>query len=519
MVLDQGHRRLLESGTLGGITLFKDNASSLGQLASLTEDILSSSFHPPVLTVDQEGGAVQRFDGILSPLPSPMALSALNDEELSREATRISAGQLKTLGFNLLLAPTLDLLTNPINPIICTRAFADNVEQVSKMGRIVADEIEKQGLAACTKHFPGHGSTDQDSHLELAIVSKSKSALESFDMAPFKNVPAAAMLIGHIWLPQLIEKSLPASLSSLVVSDILRGELGFEGLIVSDDMTMKAITRAYGLGEACVRAVEAGIDLLLVCGTLKESQEATAALARAIEDGRLTLNRLESSISRLDKLFSGRPEPKLVVAAQESSELPGFAKKIEKESQRSMQISGNAVAVLKGTMSDFDPQEETLILAPAHPRYTLNLVEPLRTLLPNTKISELRYPLDQEQQIENLEELSRGKQIIFLTFRSFIYRSQMSLLKVLTHQTSYSSQSNSGNSSNSSRLIHIACDTPYDIALLEKEIGAGKNNRFLSLCTFDPSDQAMVAVAHVLASQIVPLGKIPCRLPEMTASQ
>lgn len=507
--LDQTYRQALQNGTLGGITLFKENARDIEQLAKLTSDILNASYHPPVLTVDQEGGAVQRFDHVLSPLPSPMALAAGGDEQTARQITAISCSQLKALGFNLLLAPTLDLLNNPINPVICTRAFADKVDLVSTLGAVVIDEIQAQGLAACAKHFPGHGSTDQDSHLELAVVPKTKAQLDAYDLAPFRATikTVQAVLVGHIWLPELVKDSRPATLSKLVVTDILRGELGFDGLIVSDDMTMKAITRAYGLGEACVMALEAGIDLLLVCGSLAESQEAVEAIARAIETGRLSQERIEQSIARLDKLFALRPEPifcspdkqagpELEIAKSDREKLSKLQRKIDADTAVSTACSARCAAVLAGSDGPMMLPENILIVAPNHPRYKLPLAAQLSELT-GRAVDELRYDVNlTAEETDQIINKAQDRPILLLTFRAFINRGQGNLIKALAQ---------SGRP-----LIHVACDTPYDVNILLASLPDWPQSaEIISLASFDPSDQAMAGIAQVLTGAASASGKNP----------
>lgn len=489
LVLDAEHKQALQAGTLGGITLFKENARDLKQLANLTNDILNASFHAPVLTVDQEGGAVQRFDHVLSPLPSPMALAAGNDKEQTRAITEISCRQLKALGFNLLLAPTLDLLTNPLNPVIGTRAFSSDLELSARMGAQVISVIENSGLIACPKHFPGHGSTSQDSHLELAIVNKSRPQLVEYDLAPFaKNIASMrTILIGHIWLPQLEEKK-PATLSPLVVTEILRNELNFDGLAISDDMTMKAITRAYGLGEACVMAVEAGVDLILVCGTFAESLQAVQAIAAAMESGRLSDKRVSQAMARLNKLFQGKPES--LNPATEPQGLELLQKQIETDTLISTRFSATAPALLQGNLSQAD---NWLVLAPEHARYKLPLANYLSDHLPG--VQGLRYSMNlDETEIENLAGQCASRNVVLVTFRSFINSAQARLAEQIGN-----------NMDKEHQFIHVAADTPYDLLKMPASITA-------SLAAFDPSDQAMAGIAEIIAGKSKARGVCPVNL-------
>lgn len=496
LALDDEHKQALNKGILGGITLFKENAHDLKQLCTLTRDIIDACLHAPVLTVDQEGGAVQRFDHVLSPLPSPMALAAINDSDSTKKITEISCRQLKTLGFNLLLAPTLDLLTNPLNPVIATRAFSSETAMTSAMGRQVIDEIESSHLVACPKHFPGHGSTSQDSHLELAIVDKSLAELEAYDLEPFTaNINAMrSILIGHIWLPQLEKQQRPATLSPLVVSDILRQKLGFDGLAISDDMTMHAITKAYGLGEACVMAIEAGVDLILVCGTYSQSQEAVQAIAQAIDSGRISKERLDQCLSRLDKLFNQRPT---CLDPTSYEALAAFASAIQDDTATSTKFSTSSAALMKGRIDQLNLEGQKLaVVIPQHPRYDLPLAAKLAQ--ENIDVEEHRYKLNPDlEEITSLcAKLKAGKKmILYVTFRAFINSGQIDLGEKLAQ------------TNDNCLLLHIAADTPYDFLKMPEALTA-------SIATFDPSDQAMGGVARIIVGKNRAKGKCPVNLSQ-----
>lgn len=513
-VLDNEHKQALQDGTLGGITLFKDNATDLEQLAKLTGDIIEASRHIPVLTVDQEGGAVQRFDHVISALPSPMALAALDksesgDREIIEKITAISARQLKALGFNMLLAPTLDLQTNARNPIICTRAYGDEAESVAKIGSRVAAEIEARGLIAVGKHFPGHGSTAEDSHLQLACVDKSEAELLASDLVPFARLTEQlrAMLIGHIWLPQLVSTQCPATLSPVVIKNILQDKLNFDGLVVSDDMIMKAITEGMGLGEACVQAVLAGVDLLLVCGTFAQSMEAVNALAEAVGTGRLSRERLQQAAAKIDALMTAKPA---YIDATDEKAMADFASTIETDNALSSRTSAQAIAVLSGalneeTLAKIKAAKSITVIAPAHPRYPMALAADLRDFFADeTRILDIRYPVNltsdtiHESLAAIFEIANQSSELtIFLSYRSAINIGQKALADALVKRVTPDQM-----------FIHVATDSPYDITYLP---GVEK---FLSLATFDPSCQAISGLAAVLLGQEQALGRSPVAIAQ-----
>ncbi|MBX9939631.1 MAG: hypothetical protein K2Y32_10275 [Candidatus Obscuribacterales bacterium] len=486
---------MLKKGTAGGATLFKENCRDLEQLNKLCTNIIEASFHTPVLTVDQEGGAVQRFEDALSPFPSPMALWALGEEAI-RQAQAVAAGQLSKLGFNLLLAPTLDLQTNRLNPIIATRAFSDNVEAVTRAGRAALQAIEAQGLRACGKHFPGHGSTSEDSHLTLPSVDKDKETLFQTDFAPFINLKdeLSCILVGHIWFPQYDQEVKPSSLSNKLVSQVLQQQIGYKGLLVSDDMLMKGLTVNLGLSEACVQAIEAGLDLLLVLGTAEQLADAHKELVHAVKSGRISESRIQASVNKIAILFRrGSPLPQ--------QELASFSSKVRQDTESMLELSSRAIVHYKGEPMAPNQLIDSVVIAPAHKRYKLDLARELKRELKRdlaAGLSEYRYELSGDLEFAGLlEELTKTRRtVIFLSYRSFIkdHSKQIAMLENLKAA--------------GLPLIHIAIDSPYDL-LLTKDSATTS-----SYALMDPSDLAIKAMARVLTGQVQPQGSLPLSIGE-----
>ncbi len=500
--LPDEYKAALAAGTIGGITFFRENAENLSQLASLVGDVLDASLHIPILTVDQEGGAVQRFDRALTPLPSPMALSSANDEELLREVTGISAGQLRRLGLNCLLAPVLDVINNPISPIISTRAFGNSPERVTKYGRIVADTIAAQGLLPTGKHFPGHGACREDSHVALAVNKLSIEEIWKKDLHPFKAILDSLPIIlnGHIWVEEIDPTPLPASLSVRITQSILRGYLGFKGLIMTDDMIMKGITNSYGLGEACVMAVEAGADVLLVCGTIEETMTAHSAVVEAVKSGRISKDKLADSLARIKFCFPSRP--KSACPDREPKRFSKLEKMIEEGKVASYDASLRGIAALRGGVPDISGQKWT-VLCPEHPRYSLPFFDHLKAAFADsarsgkgaTELILKRYPLEPTfEDAVAISESLKGENVILLTFRSLIYEDQLRLGQMVADQ--------------SAEKIAVCTDTPVDFAGLPDWPNV--------LATHDPSDQAMRALAEIFLSRN-PVGISPLRFDPVPA--
>ena len=204
-------------------------------------------------------------------------------------------------------APVLDIHTNPANPIIGDRAFGNTAEVVSRMGSAMVRALHAAGVVACGKHFPGHGDTATDSHLELPLVEHPPDRLQAIEFAPFRAAIAdglATIMTAHVLVPSL-DADLPATLSRTIVTDVLKGQLGFDGLVISDDLGMNAVANTWPLGESMVMALQAGCDAVLLCNSTLEAQvEALEAVIHAVEQGTLPLARVDDALTRQHRVKS-----------------------------------------------------------------------------------------------------------------------------------------------------------------------------------------------------------------------
>jgi beta-N-acetylhexosaminidase len=291
---------------LAGVTLYGPNIEDDRQLAALTARLRAAT-PEPVIAIDEEGGDVTRISHQAgSDYPGNAALGAVDDVELTRSVYAALGADLAALGINLNLAPAVDVNTAAGNPVIGTRSFGADPDLVARHAAAAVTGLQSAGVAACAKHFPGHGSTTEDSHLELATVDVPLSVLRARDLPPFEAAIAAgvrAIMPGHLRVPELTG-DLPASLSRRAQTDVLRGELGFTGVIVSDGLEMQAVSERYGIPEAAVQAVIAGTDLL--CLGREQDQHSfltvKAALVAAVRSGRLPGDRLEEAAARVAEL-------------------------------------------------------------------------------------------------------------------------------------------------------------------------------------------------------------------------
>ncbi|PWT81620.1 MAG: beta-N-acetylhexosaminidase [Blastocatellia bacterium] len=295
-------KALVREFSLGGVILFARNIADPEQVAELCFEAAGLVPELPLwVSIDQEGGRVARLKAPFTEWPPMATLGRSGDLALAERFARALASELKAVGITLDYAPVLDVHTNPKNPVIGDRALSDKAEEVARLGSTIVRILQAEGIAACGKHFPGHGDTSTDSHLELPLVEHPIERLRQVEFVPFRaaiEADVATMMTAHVFLPALDEER-PATLSKRVVSELLRGELNYEGVILSDDLEMKAVAGQYAVPSAAVMAIEAGCDGVLVCGGDHEVQVATLeALIHAVELERLRISEIEDALSR-----------------------------------------------------------------------------------------------------------------------------------------------------------------------------------------------------------------------------
>ncbi len=287
---------------ISGVCLFHNNLESSEQVTALNAR-LSEATDTPLISLDEEGGDVTRIGQARgSDYPGNAALGAVDDTDLTRATLRAMGLQLSGLGFNLDLAPSVDVNVADDNPVIGTRSFGADAELVARHAAASVQGLQEAGVAACAKHFPGHGATSQDSHHTLPVVEADADLLRRRELLPFRaaiDAGVRSILTAHIELPGLGGEG-PATLNHAVLNDLLRDELGFTGVVVSDAMDMKGVSGRIGIPEASVLAVAAGCDLLCLGRFVYADQVAQVrrALVEAVGDGRLSGERLEEAAER-----------------------------------------------------------------------------------------------------------------------------------------------------------------------------------------------------------------------------
>lgn len=289
----------------GGFILFSRNCRDPSQICSLSRSLSRTAVkHLPFIAIDEEGGRVHRLPAPFSHFPAAALIGQTGNPDLACRLGRATAAELRLIGINLDFAPVLDVGSNAKNPIIGDRTFGSTPEKVIAMALAWGEGLRSGGVIPCGKHFPGHGHADKDSHLDLPVVGKSLAQLQALELKSFLHACRTrieTLMTAHVVFPALDER-LPATLSSQIVTGILRQQLGFEGVVFSDDLEMKAITQNFGNEEAAVLSVRAGIDVLLYCHDLSKALRVFDLLCREAGRDKQLRDRIDESCTRISKL-------------------------------------------------------------------------------------------------------------------------------------------------------------------------------------------------------------------------
>jgi beta-N-acetylhexosaminidase len=343
LAMDEYLGSLLAEYKPGGFVLFAENLHDTDQTVKLIQDIKDCSKIPPFISIDEEGGDVSRLG--MAPLigstvmPTAFEVGLTGDPNNAYEGAAVIARELSSLGFNMDFAPVADIFSNPENTVIGKRAYGTDPASVCPMVARAVEGFCDNNIIPVLKHFPGHGDTHADTHEGAAEVTHDMARLESYELLPFKagfDAGADAIMTAHILLPNVTSEPVPASLSKEIMTGILRERLGFDGVVITDALEMKAISAYYGQGDAAVKAVDAGVDMLLMPLSL---DEAYRALLAAVKSGAVPESRIDESVRRIlslkDKyrLFEAydRPDPESVLGSPEHQAVAG---RIRKEAGR-----------------------------------------------------------------------------------------------------------------------------------------------------------------------------------------
>ena len=380
----------LRTHAWNGVILFAKNVKERHQVSELIKDIHKNAKITPFMAVDQEGGLVDRFRyPEMSLSPGAMALGVADNEEDVYNAHRIMGEELRDLGIHIDFAPCVDVNNNPRNPIIGVRSFSADPQKVATLGCAAIHGLRDGGVIPTAKHFPGHGNTDTDSHLALPSIKGTRQQLEETELVPFKAAikeNVEAIMTAHIVFPAL-DAELPATLSKTILTGFLRQELGYDGVIVTDSLSMKSIANTWGFGEATVMSIEAGADLVLALGTFEQQLESFNALVEAVKSGRISEARLNESLARLEKLrcnHQGLPQAEILNTQEHRAQMDAIVAKtaeILRDKNALLPLHLNSEAKVAVVSPDLLPQSplgevsQSLNLAPILAKYGIEAQE------------------------------------------------------------------------------------------------------------------------------------------------
>lgn len=320
-VVSQAARGLIDAGVSGCI-LFARNVPEPAAVRSLTGGLKAVRMTPLLSCIDQEGGRVARLRGPFTAVPSAREIGATDNLAIVPAAGRVLGAEMRWAGFDVNFAPVVDVDSNPANPVIGSRSYGASAEVVSRMAAAMIPAMQGAGVAACAKHFPGHGDTATDSHHALPRLPHSLERLNAVELPPFQaavDAGVASVMTAHV-IFEAVDPAYPATMSRAALGDIVRGQMNFDGVIFSDDLEMKAVADHYALEEQLLRGHEAGVDLFLICHTEAVQWKAIEILAGAIGRGTISPKRLQDSLRRIDVLtgrYCGGPGSSVLAELQE----------------------------------------------------------------------------------------------------------------------------------------------------------------------------------------------------------
>lgn len=301
--LDETLNNMLKTIKPGGFIFFKENLVTYEDSLELIKNIKDSAKIPMFLSIDQEGGKVDRLKTIkgisFSNMPTMSEIGKTNDEEIAYGTGAQIAHNLKMLDLNMNFAPVLDIYSNPKNTVIGTRSFGDNAEIVSKMGLALSKGLKDNNIIPVYKHFPGHGNTETDSHIDLPIVSKTKEELLKEEIIPFQKAianDADVIMIGHLAVPSITNSYIPASLSKKIITNFLKEEIGYQNLVITDALNMKALTNNYSEKEIIEKSINAGVDILLMP---ENPINAVNVIKEGITSGSIKEEQINNSVKKI----------------------------------------------------------------------------------------------------------------------------------------------------------------------------------------------------------------------------
>ena len=488
-------KEMIKKYKFGNFILFSRNYNNLEQLEKLTRDIheevIKSIGIMPFISIDQEGGNVVRIRDKSTFYPGPMTLSATNISN-AEQIGHMMGKHLMALGINMNFAPLLDVNNNPKNPVIGIRSFSDNIEMVSKYGTTVIKGMKEEGIIATAKHFPGHGDTEIDSHLGLPILPFDKNRLYNIELKPFKYAIENGVdniMTAHIIFKD-IDKENPATISKSILKDLLRDELKYNGLITSDCMEMKAISDGITTPIGVAKAIEAGVDLALVCHTKEKQIDSLNKIKQFIEDNLIAIDEIDDKVNRIlrykKKVYSKMKNNYF----KNKNNLQIFNDNQEKFIQN---IVDSSLTYVNGKKLELKGK----VLVYWCKQLALNKAEDslsdetfgdlLNKEIPT--ITSISYKIDKYSK-ELIDKALNYDTVIFISSNAFSKESQSKMINELNHICS--------------NFYVISIRNPYDYLSLEKNVNL--------YTMYESTPNSMNTIIKFLKGEIEPNGILPIKL-------
>ncbi len=481
----------LKEGKVGGIILFARNVETPQQLADLCQSLHEAAKYPILISIDQEGGAVARLREGFSQSPGAMALSATDDEQLTEDVSRVLGQEMATLGINWTYAPAVDITYNKENPTVGVRSFGTDKETVSQFASAAVRGFQSAGVAACAKHFPGLGDTAIDTHLALATLDAPVEQVIMNDLLPYRatmDEGLASIMTTHTVFAEL-DNDYPATLSPVVIKSLLREDLGFDGVVTTDCMEMKAISDNYGTGESAVLAMLAGVDIVLFSHTRSMQEEAYSAMIAAAESGRVPLEIIDRANERIAKFkteYPARVESIESIREEENLELMRAAAK------KSLIMPKNNGVIPLNTDLKIGLIEFASYLDSNAVEFAglTGLSTALRTVIPTIETAIIRVSVNDEETQARAKVLAESCDILIVATRNaHLWEHIQSLAESYLNTAPQS--------------VLLALRNPYDAEVLQADA---------VICTFGDAEPSLEAVVSALMGKFAPSGKLPVSL-------
>lgn len=497
--------RLIRDYHIGGVIYFTRNVKNTKQLYELSRDLqqvaMDAGKHPLFISIDQEGGMVARITDGVTLSPGNMALGAAGDKDAAYQLSKIVGKELRALGVNMNFAPCVDVNNNPLNPVIGVRSYGEDPRIVAEFGVEAVTGMQAEHVSAVSKHFPGHGDTNVDSHLDLPVIAHGLDRLESLELVPFKETFAHdvdGVMVAHINFKSIEPDNVPSTLSKRIVSELLREKLGYEGVAMTDCMEMNAIIEYYGIEEASVMAIEAGIDIVLISHTFERQYKAMEAVKKAVESGRLTMEQVDRSVLRVLKLKEKRKLAESVTSWEEADALVGeeedlaFARSVSEKSMTLVKDSGTFLPLAASEnvlVVAVDPNVATEVDETLATKVTLGTY--LRAGLPRMEEVSVTVAPTEEEIKQIMKHAGGFDKVVVATYQAVANPSQVEMVRKLIADFG-------------DRVGVVAMRSPYDIGEFP-EVGT-------YLVTYESRPLALESASKVLVGELVATGKLPITL-------